>query len=75
MSARNGIKSNFRDYVMDLDISSPCERLPEDYQNHLDCKVVSKGGFTPEMMAKLRPWWEKQDEDFKWREETEKRLF
>ena len=29
MSTRNGIKNNFRDYVMDIDVSSPCERISD----------------------------------------------
>ena len=66
----------FQDYTTEYpDVSSPCDVLPPDYQNHLDGKHVSIGGFTPEMMAKLRPWWEKQDEDKEWIEKTERELF
>ena len=69
------LKHDFKRYLTHVDVSSPCEVLPPDYQNHLDGKHVSIGGFTPEMMAKLRPWWEKQDEDKEWIAKTERELF
>ena len=36
MSTRNGIKNRFEDYLTDIDVSSPWERLPPEYQEHLD---------------------------------------
>ena len=70
------LHGTFMDYTTENpDVSSPCEVLPPDYQAFLDGKHVSKGGFTPELMAKLRPWWEKQDEDKEWIKKTEKELF
>ena len=36
MSTRNGIKNRFEDYLTDIDVSSPWEKLPPEYQEHLD---------------------------------------
>jgi len=36
MSTRNGIKNRFEDYLTDIDVISPWERLPSEYQSHLD---------------------------------------
>ena len=75
MSTRNGIKNSFRDYVTEVDVSSPCETLPPDYQAFLDSDrpmYVQKGGIDTEA---FRAWCEALDRDEKWREETEKRLF
>jgi len=69
------LTGHFSDYLTEIDVSSPCEVLPEAYQNSIDRKAVSKGGFTPEIMAKLRPWWEKLDADQEWIDKTEKDLF
>ena len=69
------LKGSFRDYICDIDVSSPCERLPDDYQAFLDTdrpKYVQPGGID---VASFREWCEAVDRDFKWQEETEKRLF
>ena len=55
------LKGRFEDYTSEcIDVSSPCERLPEDYQAYLDKQVE---------------WWERQDADKAWVEKTEKELF
>jgi len=36
MSTRNGIKNRFEDYLTDIDVTSPWEKLPPEYQEHLD---------------------------------------
>lgn len=30
------LTGRFRDYLTEIDVTSPCERLPEDYQRDLD---------------------------------------
>ena len=75
MSTRNGIKNSFRDYVVDFDVSSQCERLDPQYQAFLDSKqpiFSQKGGID---VNAFREWSEALDRDKEWIEETEKRLF
>ena len=69
------LKGHFRDYLTDIDVSSPCETLPEDYQAFLDSdrpKYVQKGGID---VAAFRAWCKALDEDQDWIEKTERELF
>ena len=66
------LKGHFRDYLTEIDVSSPCETLPEDYQNHLDRKYVQKGGIDIEA---FRAWCKELDKDVAWIAKTEKELF
>lgn len=75
MSERNGIKNRFRDYVMELDVSSPCERLDPQYQAFLDSDrpVYSQpGGINVEA---FREYCEAVDKDKEWIAKTERELF
>ena len=59
------LKGSFRDYVTEVDISSPCDRLPDDYQAFLDSdrpKYVQKGGIDVEA---FREWCRAVDSDEK----------
>jgi len=54
------LKGHFLDYCTeDIDVSSPCEVFPPEYQQNLDCPK----------------WYEGQDRDRAWIEKTEKELF
>ena len=61
------LTGRFQDYLTDIDVTSPCERLPEDYQRHLDGWVRHDG-----------KWWRDLDKDRKALQEFEqliKKLF
>ena len=65
----------FTDYTTENpDVSSPCERLPDDYQAFLDGrpKYVQPGGIDT---AAFREWCTTLDRDEKWIMKTEKELF
>jgi len=69
------IQGTFKDYLTDIDVSSPCERLPDDYQAFLDSdrpKYVQPGGIDT---AAFREWCSAVDKDEKWIMKTEKELF
>ena len=67
----NPLKGNFKDYLTEIDVSSPCETLPEDYQNHLDRKYVKKS----DNLDAFREYCKQLDADDAEIERTEKRLF
>lgn len=46
MSEKNGIRNYFEDYI---DVTSECERLPPDYENHLS--------------ESMPEWWHEVDQD------------
>ncbi len=66
------LQGQFRDYLTNIDASSPCEVLPPDYQNHLDRKFVQKGGISVEA---FREYCEQLDADDAEIRRTEERLF
>jgi len=69
------LKGCFTDYTTENpDVSSPCERLPDDYQAFLDGrpKYVQPGGIDT---AAFREWCTTLDRDEKWIMKTEKELF
>ena len=65
------LQGQFKDYLTDIDVSSPCETLPEDYQNHLDRKYVKKS----DNLDAFREYCKQLDADDEEIERTEKRLF
>jgi len=65
------LQGNFKDYLTEIDVSSPCETLPEDYQNHLDRKYVKKS----DNLDAFREYCKQLDADDAEIERTEKRLF
>ena len=67
------LKGRFEDYTSEcIDVTSPCERLDPEYQNHLNRKYVQKGGIDVEA---FREWCRALDADQAWIEKTEKELF
>ena len=67
------LHGDFMDYTTENpDVSSPCETLPPDYQNHLDRKYVQKGGIDVDA---FRTWCYDLDRDEAWIAKTEKELF
>ena len=68
------LKGHFKDYLTEIDVSSPCETLPEDYQNHLDRKYTKKLDGRLDVEG-FRTWCEALDKDQDWIARTEKELF
>ena len=71
----SALHGDFKEYLTEVDVSQECERLPEDYQNHLDRKYVSishKGGIDVDA---FREWCEALDRDEEWIKKTERELF
>ena len=68
------LRGDFKDYLTEIDVSSECERLPDDYQNHLDRKFV-KNSDGPLDVAAFREWCEALDKDQAFIEKTERELF
>ena len=69
------LQGTFQDYTTENpDVSSPCERLPDDYQAFLDGrpKYVQPGGIDT---AAFREWCTTLDREEKWIMKTEKELF
>ena len=69
------LQGQFKDYLTEIDVSSPCETLPEEYQNHLDRKYVKKSDNQSLNMDAFREYCKQLDADDEEIERTEKRLF
>ena len=73
------LKGCFTDYTTENpDVSSPCERLPQDYQDHLDRRWRKKMNCHDQYYLDVdgfRSWCEELDKDKAWIEKTEKELF
>ena len=68
------LKGEFLDYLTEIDCTSPCERLPDAYQNHLDRKYTKKTDGRLDIEG-FRAWCEAIDADKAWIEKTERELF
>ena len=60
-SQETPLRGRYRDYLTEIDVTYPCERLPDDYQAHLD-KPLSKAERLKKLEAE-RDWFLDLDQD------------